>query len=251
MSAPIAVNQAEDLEEWEEHLILRVPADVVNRMERAVNNEPGAEELGVNICDETRVVQIRIGNQILPAKLLDLPTINEVHKTFDNATLFKVTDISQIIICDDALPPRKEEKNKQKQKGKGLENQTPNDSSGEGTSTEPGVNKPKTARQIAKEKAKEHHYPHGISAPMKNAKKRKFRKKKEKKIMAVEEIEKELKRLLRSDLEAQSVRWEIVEDDGSNPIPHEEEEIETFDPEDGSDDDKDDKDDLSDDEDTL
>lgn len=38
------------------------------------------------------------------------------------------------------------------------------------------------------QKVKEYHYPHGITPPMKNAKKRRFRKKKEKKTMAVEEV---------------------------------------------------------------
>lgn len=67
--------------------------------------------------------------------------------------------------------------------------------------------------------------------------------------MAVEEIEIELKRLLRSDLEAQSVRWKVVDDDETNP---EDEDIEVYDNDDGSDLDKDDKDlFLSDDEDTL
>ncbi|EFP12888.1 hypothetical protein GCK72_025121 [Caenorhabditis remanei] len=252
---PISVNlrvakHHDEADDWEEHLILRVPANVVNRMEKAVNDAPDAEELGINIHDDNRTVQIRLGNQILPAKILDLPTVNEVHKTLDKMTLYKVTNISQIIMCDEAMPISKKEK-KPSQK-EGSENMEPKieeqQESGEGASTVVV----KTARQLAKEKVKEFHFPHGITPPMKNAKKRRFRKKKQKKTMAVEEIERELKRLLRSDLEAQSVRWEIVADDGTNQ--DDDDDVEVYGGDDGSDlEDKDDDKDifLSDDEDTL
>lgn len=43
---------------------------------------------------------------------------------------------------------------------------------------------------------------------MKSARKRRFRKTKKKKYMDAPEVERELKRLLRADLEASSVRWE-------------------------------------------
>lgn len=53
-------------------------------MEKAVNGEIDAEELGINFQEDNRTVQIRLGNQILPAKILDLPTINEVSKQNEN-----------------------------------------------------------------------------------------------------------------------------------------------------------------------
>ncbi|CAI2356095.1 unnamed protein product [Caenorhabditis sp. 36 PRJEB53466] len=238
MSAPLSAHSRaknqEDPEEWENHLILRVPSDVAARMTHAVHRTPHSEELGICINEDNRNVQIRLGNQILPAKILDLPTISEIHKTTDNTTLYKVADVSQIIMCDGAMSPKKDKKLKEQVKMEGEEE----------PEAGPSVMKPKTARQIARERLKEYHYPHGITAPMKNAKKRRFRKKKEKKIMAVEEIERELKKLLRSDLEAQSVRWEIVEDDGTGIPETLEEDSENYDPEDGSDLDKDDDDNL-------
>uniref|UniRef100_A0A1I7URL7 TAFII55_N domain-containing protein n=1 Tax=Caenorhabditis tropicalis TaxID=1561998 RepID=A0A1I7URL7_9PELO len=249
-TTPISVNlriskHHDDTDDWEDHLVLRVPANVANRMEKAVNGDPEGEELGINIQDDNRTVQIQLGQQILPAKILDLPTINEVHKTLDNSTLYKVTNISQIIMCDEAMPVSK--KDKKKIKSDGIENREPKEE--EPAEPQEAVVKVKTAKQLAKEKVKEYHFPHGITPPMKNAKKRRFRKKKQKKTMAVEEIERELKRLLRSDLEAQSVRWEIVDDDGTNPQDDEQEEV--YEPDDGSDLEKEDDKDLSEDEETL
>ncbi|EGT41519.1 CBN-TAF-7.1 protein [Caenorhabditis brenneri] len=250
-AAPIPISQRiakhDEADDWEEHLVLRVPGNVVGRMEKAAYDVPGAEELEIDISEDNRTVKIRLGNQILPAKILDLPTINEVHKTLDNHTLYKVTNISQIIMCDEAMPaPRKDKK---KTEPVAEENKQPKEEneSGEGPST--AEVKVKTARQLAREKVKEYQYPHGITPPMKNVKKRRFRKKKQKKTMAVEEIERELKRLLRSDLEATSVRWEIVADDGNQQEEEEEEEV--YDGDDGSDMDKDDDKDGSDDDETL
>lgn len=53
-------------------------------------------------------------------------------------------------------------------------------------------------------------YPHGITKPLKNVRKKRFRKMLRKKYVDFPEIEKEVKRLLRTDNEAKSVRYEIV-----------------------------------------
>ena len=52
--------------------------------------------------------------------------------------------------------------------------------------------------------------PHGIAPPMKNVRKRRFRKTLKKKYVEAPEIEKEVRRLLRVDNEAVSVRWELI-----------------------------------------
>lgn len=44
---------------------------------------------------------------------------------------------------------------------------------------------------------------------MKSVRKRRFRKTKKKKYMDAPEVERELKRLLRADIEASSSRWEV------------------------------------------
>ena len=57
---------------------------------------------------------------------------------------------------------------------------------------------------------KKYLYPHGITKPLKNVRKRRFRKTLRKKYVDFPEIEKEVKRLLRQDNEATNVRFEIV-----------------------------------------
>lgn len=53
-------------------------------------------------------------------------------------------------------------------------------------------------------------WPHGLAPPMKNVRKRRFRKTLKKKYVEAPEIEKEVRRLLRVDNEAVSVRWELI-----------------------------------------
>lgn len=48
-----------------------------------------------------------------------------------------------------------------------------------------------------------------VTPPMKSVRKRRFRKTKKKKYMDAPEVERELKRLLRADIEATSSRWEV------------------------------------------
>lgn len=59
-------------------------------------------------------------------------------------------------------------------------------------------------------KDKRYLYPHGITKPLKNVRKKRFRKMLRKKYVDFPEIEKEVKRLLRTDNEAKYVRYEIV-----------------------------------------
>lgn len=57
---------------------------------------------------------------------------------------------------------------------------------------------------------KKYLYPHGVSAPLKNVRKRRFRKVLRKNYVEAPEIEKEVKHLLRVDNEAVDVKWELV-----------------------------------------
>lgn len=62
-------------------------------------------------------------------------------------------------------------------------------------------------------------WPHGITAPVKNVKRRRFRKTLKKKYVEAPEIEKEVKRLLRVDNEAVKVTYEVIceDEDSSKP----------------------------------
>lgn len=60
---------------------------------------------------------------------------------------------------------------------------------------------------------KKHQHQHGIAPPLKNVRRRRFRKTLKKKPIDLASIEKEVKRLLRMDMEAIDVKWEEVADD--------------------------------------
>lgn len=129
-------------------------------------------------------------------------------KTIDKKNVYKVADASQIMICSHDLQPITETS---------FQNDTP-----------------KSKRD------KMWQWPHGrrifliifwtksfimfkqilnfllmfvpifsVTPPMKSVRKRRFRKTKKKKYMDAPEVERELKRLLRADIEASSSRWEV------------------------------------------
>lgn len=63
---------------------------------------------------------------------------------------------------------------------------------------------------------KKYLYPHGITKPLKNVRKRRFRKTLKKKYIDFPEIEKEVKRLLKQDNDAINVRFEFVNEENKN-----------------------------------
>lgn len=104
-------------------------------------------------------------------------------KTIDNKTVYKTADICQMIICKenkDFLLSDEDDKTK--------------------------VLKKKEPNKVDKK----YLWPHGITPPLKNVRKRRFRKTLRKKYVEAPEIEKEVKYLLKSDSEALSVKWEVV-----------------------------------------
>ncbi|XP_034952640.1 transcription initiation factor TFIID subunit 7-like isoform X2 [Chelonus insularis] len=129
-----------------------------------------------------RYGEIRLDNWILHAKVVDLPTIVESLKTMDHKSFYKTADICQMVICkeeDDRIIDEKVQVEQPKQK----------DSN-------------KVDRQFW--------WPHGVTPPLKNVRKRRFRKVLKKKIVETLEIEKEIKRLLQVDNDAVNVRWEVI-----------------------------------------
>uniref|UniRef100_A0A8C0K3Q0 TATA-box binding protein associated factor 7 like n=1 Tax=Canis lupus dingo TaxID=286419 RepID=A0A8C0K3Q0_CANLU len=129
----------------------------------------------------------------LAAKLVDLPCVIGSLKTLDKKTFYKTADVSQMLVCTP-----------------GAELQ----SSPEEPVTSTGL---KAIRKSEKERQKKYIWKHGITPPLKNVRKKRFRKT-TKKYIESPDVEKEVKRLLCSDAEAVSARWEVIAEDETKEI---------------------------------
>lgn len=132
-----------------------------------------------------RYGEVRVDHYLLHAKVVDLPTIIESLKTIDSKSFYKTADICQMVIC-------KEE-----------EDQVTTDEEA------PNKSKKKDPNKVDKKFL----WMHGITPPLKNVRRRRYRKTLKKKFVEQPEIEKEVKRLLRIDNDAASVKWEIIYDE--------------------------------------
>ena len=93
-----------------------------------------------------------------------MPTTIESHKTIDNKTFYKTTDICQLLICKE----------------------------GEDFDDGEDTNSPVKKKKEPYEVDLEIFIPHGIGPPLKNCRKRRFRKTLRKKYVQAPEIEKEV-----------------------------------------------------------
>ncbi|XP_060874714.1 transcription initiation factor TFIID subunit 7-like [Metopolophium dirhodum] len=168
--------------ELETEVILRVPSEAAAALRELIKKD-AKEQLSIKLENDIRKGEVIIGNHRLFAKVVDLPTIIEGQKTIDNKTVYKTADICQMIICkenEEFLLSDEDEKTK--------------------------VFKKKEPNKVDKK----YLWPHGVTPPLKNVRKRRFRKTLRKKYVEAPEIEKEVKYLLKSDSEALSVKWEVV-----------------------------------------
>ncbi|XP_036326333.1 transcription initiation factor TFIID subunit 7 [Rhagoletis pomonella] len=169
----------------ENQFILRLPEEPAKALHEALQTGTLKDRMTIKLDNELRYGELRFDQWLLHAKVLDLPTIIECLKTIDSKNFYKSADICQIMICKeepDALDPEKESPNKGKKKD-------PN------------------------KVDKKYLWPHGITPPCKNVRKRRFRKTLKKKNVEAPEIEKEVKRLLRIDNDAVKVDFEIINED--------------------------------------
>lgn len=152
------------------------------------------EKFSISLENDLRKGMVRLDDRYLYAKVVDLPTIIEAHKTIDKKSFYKTADVCQMLMCSEEPYPI-----------------TPEDES-------PAKNKKKDPNKVDKKFL----CPHGVTPPLKNVRKRRFRKTLKKKNVELPEIEKEVKRLLRTDNEAVAVKWEIVEcEEPAEPEPRE------------------------------
>ncbi|XP_033744305.1 transcription initiation factor TFIID subunit 7-like [Pecten maximus] len=177
-------NPSEPAFDLEQQFILRLPPGPAMALRRDVQTGSVAlkDKFSIEMQPDHRHCVVRFGNELLYAKLMDLPCIIESLKTVDMKTFYKTADISQLLVCSYT-----DEENSQDE-----------------------IESPK---KKDKDKNKKYHLPHGVTPPLKNVRKRRFRKTLKKKYMEQPDIEKEVKRLFRTDAEAINVKWEIIVED--------------------------------------
>uniref|UniRef100_A0A6G1SNN5 Transcription initiation factor TFIID subunit 7 n=1 Tax=Aceria tosichella TaxID=561515 RepID=A0A6G1SNN5_9ACAR len=183
--------------ELESQFILRLPPAKADTLRQAIKSgEPLSQRLFIKFDNDIRHGHIKLDDSVMPARLYDLPAIIESYKTLDRKNFYKTADISQIMICKEDDSP-----------------------DGKSVVTQDGVDEEtKKARydqifaSIGCAGKREYLYPHGITPPLKNVRKRRFRKTLKKKYVDFSEIEKEVKRLFKFDCEAIDSRYEILEE---------------------------------------
>ncbi len=90
----------------EQQLILRVPADMAGDIESIIDGATAeADALAMKLYkDGTGVV--RVNNTTRRAKLVNLPSIVEMHKTFDGGnTIYKSGDVHQMVVVEGGEVP--------------------------------------------------------------------------------------------------------------------------------------------------
>ncbi|CAH0406993.1 unnamed protein product [Chilo suppressalis] len=175
--------------ELESQFIMRWPEEPAKTLRDVLSTgETLKNRLTIQMENDMRNGEIRFDHWLLHAKIVDLPTIVESHKTIDRKSVYKTADICQIMICKDEIDPSSTEEES------------------------PTKSKKKDPFKVDKKFL----WPHGITPPTKNIRKRRFRKTLKKKNVEAPEIEKEVKRLLRADNEAVSFTWEVINEEDEN-----------------------------------
>ncbi|EDL21785.1 UNVERIFIED_CONTAM: Transcription initiation factor TFIID subunit 7-like, partial [Eudyptes pachyrhynchus] len=195
--------------ELENQFILRLPPEQASAVRKIIRSGNAAmrEKLKIDLSPDSRRAVVQVDGVSLSAKLVDLPCVIGSLKTHDGKTFYKTADVSQMLLCsaDDGDPHTSPE--------------------------EPATSAGATVVGNKKEAEGKYIWKHGITPPLKNVRKKRFRKptKKPADMKQGEEscrayidskdVEKEVKRLLRSDAEAISSRWEVVVDDETKAVP--------------------------------
>ncbi|KAJ3339738.1 hypothetical protein HDU93_007854 [Gonapodya sp. JEL0774] len=164
----------------EDHMILRLPPGKIRDTVKKIVRDRKDENLIKLRFHNSRQATFSVGTSQHRATLQDLPCIIESQITPDKKTLYKVADISQILVVEPEGPFETWE----------LERKVP------------------AAREQMKA-AQEAKYVHldGLTPPMRRVKIRRFRKRLVKK-MTYESIEQEVIKLLEEDAKSLTSRWE-------------------------------------------
>nr|XP_019572182.1 PREDICTED: transcription initiation factor TFIID subunit 7-like [Rhinolophus sinicus] len=185
----------------ENQFILRLPREHASTVRKMIRSGRAAmkDKLKIDLSSDKRHAIVEVEDVSLNAKLVDLPCVIGSLKTLDNKMFYKMADISQMLVCT-------------------------TDGDLHSSLEEPVASADlKVMGKNKKERLKKYAWKHGITPPLKNVRKKRFRKTTKKLVdfKQVEEVsfteyidspdvEKEVKRLLCSDTEAVSARWEVI-----------------------------------------
>ncbi|VDP66309.1 unnamed protein product [Schistosoma mattheei] len=128
---------------------------------------------------------VRYNGQVYQGQIMDLPCIIESLKTTDKKNFYKTANICQMMIC------------------------TQGDETGPLRGTAAYLdNRPGSRNKTfdISHENREFQFLHGITPPLKNVLHRRFRKTRRKRFVDMPKIEKEVKQLLRADLQAVNVK---------------------------------------------
>jgi len=180
--------------ELEQQFILRLPTAAAASLNAALESEaPNIKDrLGIEFKSDLKKANVKWDGYIYPARFQNLPCVVESYKTVDNKNLYKTADLSGVLNCrtqDDFSPA---------------------------ASDDEGATPEEIAKKKEKLEKKLYNLNHGLTPPLKNVRKRRFRKVLKKKYETAPEIEKEVRRLFRMDNEAFSVNWEVIPEGDPN-----------------------------------
>lgn len=92
------------------------PQELADTVHEAINAGTIKDRLTIQLDPDLRYGEVRIDDQILYTKLVDLPTVVESYKTIDNKSFYKSADICQILICKEEREDETEKESPNKNK---------------------------------------------------------------------------------------------------------------------------------------
>ena len=158
--------------------------------------DPLKDRLFIELNTETRKGRVKFDDEIFEARLVDLPCIIESLKTTDKKTFYKTGEICQMLVCrtqDDPWNTSDEEQDQTKLNK--LKKQ---------------VNQYYDPTNPALSHLRKYQWSHGITPPLKNVRRKRFRKIVRKKTVDYADIEKEVKQLFRADRDAVKIDYEVT-----------------------------------------
>lgn len=142
-----------------------------------VSDDPLRSRLFIDINPETRKGRVKFDDDVFEARLVDLPCIIESLKTIDKKMFYKTTDICQMLVCRTRDEPAWSDDENEEEKAKKAA----------------ATKKPGGLSSQAESFLRKYQWPHGITPPLKNVRRKRFRKLAKKKIIDYAEIEREVK----------------------------------------------------------